>query len=196
MTSNHLGTDSPDQTTTPARRPASSGAGWRGLLALVLIVLLVLGVIACGYLFFRLAHPNEQPLNPVSGASALPSDQERSEATATAQQFALRMDNVDGTKFDTYVKRIDQLLTTKAKAKNKQAFDAMRQAYTAAKVTGTGKILLSGVADIDSDSATVLVAHDATVKTTQGNIAHHYRWNVDLVKVGGHWLVDDFNPVN
>ena len=42
----------------------------------------------------------------------------------------------------------------------------------------------------------MLVVHDAAVTTTQGNIEHHYRWTVDLVKVDGKWLVDDFNPVN
>ena len=65
-----------------------------------------------------------------------------------------------------------------------------------AKVQGTGKVLISGIADLDSDSATVLVAHDASVKTTQGNLQHPYRWTVDLVKVGGKWLVDNFAPVN
>lgn len=195
MSSTDLGTERPDQTHAPAPRPERD-AGWRGLLALVLIVLLVLGLVACGYLFFRLKHPNEQPLNPVSGATALPSDHDRARATATAEQFALRMDDVDGTKFDAYVKRIEQLLTTKAKAKNQEVFTTMGKTYAAAKIQGTGKILLTGVADLDSDSATVLVAHDATVKTTQGTLVHHYRWNVELVKVDGSWLVDDFNPVN
>ena len=64
------------------------------------------------------------------------------------------------------------------------------------KVKGKGKILQSGVADIDGDSATVLVAHDADVSTTQGDIKHYYRWSVELVKVDGTWLVDDFTPVN
>jgi hypothetical protein len=180
----------------PPPRPAAGDAGWRGLLALVLCVLLLLGVVACGYLFFRLQHPNDEPLNPFSGASALPSDQDRRQATATAEQFALRMDDISGSDFDAYVKRINQLLTTKAKAKNNKTFDVIRKSYTAAKVQGTGKVLISGVADLDSDSATVLVAHDASVKTTQGNLQHHYRWTVDLVKVHGKWLVDNFNPVN
>ena len=117
-------------------------------------------------------------------------------AANVASQFALRMDKVDGTKFDGYIKRINELLTTKAKTKNTQVFDAMKQSYEAAQVKGTGKVLLTGVGDADSDSATVLVVHDASVTTTQGNIEHHYRWTVDLVKVDGSWLVDDFNPVN
>jgi Mce-associated membrane protein len=152
--------------------------------------------VAAGYLAYRLKHPDEEPLNPVSGATPLPSDQARREASATAEQFALRMDDISGSNFDGYVKRINQLLTTKAKAKNSKTFDVIRKSYTAAKVQGTGKVLISGIADLDSDSATVLVAHDASVKTTEGNLQHHYRWNVDLVKVDGKWLVDNFTPVN
>ena len=194
MSPHDLGTDGPDETSVPA--PSPRGSRTRAILLAVLVPVLVVALVACGYLVFRWQHPNEEPFNPVSGADALPSDHQRAEVTATAQQFALRMDDVDGTKFDTYVKGIEQLLTTKAKAKNKQVFDTMGKTYEAAKIKGTGKILLSGVADIDSDSATVLVAHDASVKTTQGSLLHHYRWNVELVKVGGKWLVDDFNPVN
>jgi Mce-associated membrane protein len=189
-----LGIEDPDQTPAPDRRTPSRRT--RALLAAVLIPLLVLGVVACGYLAFRLQHPTEEPLNPVSGATSLPRDHDRAQVVATAEQFALRMDDVDGTKFDAYVKRIEQLLTTTAKAKNKEVFTTMGKTYAAAKIQGTGKILLAGVADLDADSATVLVAHDATVKTTQGTLQHHYRWNVELVKVGGKWLVDDFNPVN
>ena len=122
--------------------------------------------------------------------------QERAAASSVASQFALRMDNVDGTNFDKYIKGINELLTTKAKTKNKQSFDQIKQSYEAAKVKGTGKVLLTGVGDADKDSATVLVVHDASVNTTQGKIEHHYRWSVDVVKVGDSWLVDDFNPVN
>ena len=122
--------------------------------------------------------------------------QERASASSVASQFALRMDNVDGTNFDSYIKGINELLTTKAKTKNQKTFESIKQSYEAAKVKGTGKVLLTAVGDSDDDSATVLVVHDASVKTTQGNIDHHYRWSVDVVKVNGEWRVDDFNPVN
>ena len=179
MSVNELGIEDPGQSTAPA--PRRGGRRVRAVLAAVLIPLLVISIVVCGYLAYRVNHPDEH---------------DRAEAVATAQQFALRMDDVDGTKFPAYVKRVEQLLTTKAKAKNKQVFDSMGQTYAAAKIQGTGKVLLTGIAEIDPDSATVLVAHDATVKTTQGTLQHHYRWTVDLVKVGGTWLVDDFNPVN
>jgi len=122
--------------------------------------------------------------------------QERASASSVASQFALRMDNIDGTNFDKYIKGINELLTTKAKTKNQKTFESIKESYEAAKVKGTGKVLLTGVGDSDDDSATVLVVHDASVKTTQGNIDHHYRWSVDVVKVNDEWRVDDFNPVN
>jgi uncharacterized protein HemX len=123
-------------------------------------------------------------------------ERERAAASAVASQFALRMDGVNGTDFDTYIKGVNELLTTKAKTKNQQTFDVLKQSYETAKVKGSGKVLLTAVGDSDSDSATVLVVHDADVTTTQGSIEHHYRWSVDVVKVNGTWLVDDFNPVN
>jgi Mce-associated membrane protein len=157
---------------------------------------LIAALVSSGYLLYRRAHPTEQPFAPFSGASRAISDRQRHEAQAVAEQFSLRMDNINGPDFTAYVKKIQQLLTTKAKTDNKSVFATMAQTYKAAKVTGAGKVLLSGVGDIDADSATVLVAHDATVKTSQGSLVHHYRWSVDLVKVDGKWLVDSFTPVN
>ena len=165
-------------------RPALRlGAGGVRLLSAVLVVLLVAAGVAA-VVFAGKAHAaNER-------------QKERAAAAAVAEQFALRMDKVDGTDFDAYIKGINALLTTKAKTKNTEVFDVMKQSYETAKVKGTGKVLLTAVGDSDADSANVLVVHDASVETTQGNIDHHYRWTVSLVKVKGSWLVDDFNPVN
>jgi Mce-associated membrane protein len=149
----------------------------------VLTVLLVVGVVAAAFFGIN-ARENDR------------SAKQRAAASTVANQFALRMDKVDGTAFDGYLKGINQLLTTKAKTKNDKVFKVMKQSYEAAKVKGSGKVLLTAVGDSDEDSATVLVVHDASVTTTQGNIDHHYRWSVSLVKVKGSWLVDDFNPVS
>jgi hypothetical protein len=123
-------------------------------------------------------------------------DQDRAAAASVAQQFALRMDDVNGADFAKYIKNVNALLTTKAKSKNSQVLDAMKQTYAAAKVKGSGKVLMTAVGDYDPDSATVLVVHDASVTTSQGQLEHHYRWSVQMVKVHDRWLVDDFNPVN
>jgi Mce-associated membrane protein len=148
-----------------------------------LVVVLVLAVAAA--VWFGLKARSDQD-----------AQQERAAAANVASQFALRMDKVDGADFDGYIKGVNDLLTTKAKTKNTEVFNAMKQSYETAKVKGSGKVLLTAVGDSDEDSATVLVVHDADVTTTQGNIEHHYRWTVNVVKVDGSWLVDDFNPVN
>ncbi len=153
------------------------------VISIALAVILVLAVGAAVWLGLKSRSSDER-------------QQERATASSVASQFALRMDNVDGTDFDNYIKGINELLTTKAKTKNKKTFDSIKQSYEAARVKGTGKVLLTAVADDDEDSATVLVVHDASVSTTQGKIDHHYRWSVDVVKVDDSWLVDDFNPVN
>jgi Mce-associated membrane protein len=153
------------------------------IISVVLVVILVLAAGAAVWLGLKARNSDER-------------QQERAAASTVASQFALRMDNVDGTDFDGYVKGINELLTTKAKTKNEKTFDVIKKSYETAKVKGTGKVLLTAVGDADDDSATVLVVHDAAVDTTQGKIEHHYRWSVDVVKVGDSWLVDDFNPVN
>jgi hypothetical protein len=153
------------------------------VISIALAVVLVLALGAAAWLGLKSRAADER-------------QQERASASSVASQFALRMDNVDGSDFDGYIKGINELLTTKAKTKNKKTFDSIKQSYEAARVKGTGKVLLTAVADDDEDSATVLVVHDASVNTTQGKIDHHYRWSVDVVKVDDSWLVDDFNPVN
>ncbi len=157
----------------------------RGVRIVSAVLALVLVVAAAAAVFFALKAGDDED-----------AQKERATASNVASQFALRMDNVDGTDFDGYIKGVNALLTTKAKTKNEQTFDVLKQSYQTAKVKGTGKVLLTAVGDSDSDSATVLVVHDADVTTTQGKIEHHYRWTVDVVKVGGSWLVDDFSPVS
>ncbi len=61
----------------------------------------------------------------------------------------------------------------------------IEQKLAAAKVKGEGQVLMTAIGDADSDSATVLVTHDASVSTSQGDMEHHYRWTVDVVKVDG-----------
>jgi hypothetical protein len=64
-----------------------------------------------------------------------------------------------------------------------------------AKLTSTGEVLKSAVASMDADSAEVLVVADADTQSVFDRRARHFRWSIDLVKVDGEWLVDNFTPV-
>ena len=176
----NAGIEDPGARERPAR---TVGARTLRTVIAVLVVVLVLSLAGATWMWSKARAADERR-------------QDKAAASAAASQFALRMDKVDGTKFDAYIKSINELLTTKAKADNSKVFDVMKQSYAAAKVKGSGKVLLTAVGDADDDSATILVVHDASVTTTQGKIDHHYRWTVSMVKVRGKWLVDDFNPVN
>jgi hypothetical protein len=168
----------------------------RGLIALALIVVTLLCVVAAGVLLYRASNLTDKPFSLSNNGQAIPSDSERHAAVAVAEQFCLRMDGVDGSDVEGYKKRVSELLTTKQKTKFTSGFGEFEKLGLDKTLKGAGTILASGVSDIDQDSATVLVAHDSTVKASSGTTERHYRWTVSLRKVHGDWLVDDFTPVS
>lgn len=161
--------------------PAARGSGSRS--ALVVTALLVVLLVAAAIFAVQQLRQHRQ-----LGAA----DQDRSDATNTAQQFALRMDNFDGANLSDYEKKVNALLTTRAKGEFKQSFPAFEKVYEQGKAVGKGTVLAAGVQDIDQDSATVLVIHDRLVKSSYGDQQQYLRWSVSLDKVGGVWKIDKF----
>jgi hypothetical protein len=157
----------------------------RGLIALALLVLTVLSVTVAGVLVYRSSHLTDQPFSLSNSGQAIPSDSARHEVVAVAEQFCLRMDAVDASDVEGYKKKVSELLTTKQKAKFTSEFAQFQKLGLDKELKGTGTILASGLGDIDQDSATVLVAHDSTVKASTGTTERHYRWTVALRKVHG-----------
>ncbi len=154
------------------------------ILTAVLAVVLVAGVVLAVVFTVKVRHSDDE-------------QRQRAEAVNAASQFALRMDTFDGKDMDSYSKKVQQLLTTKYKSEFDKQFQPFKQVYSQAQAVGTGKVVMSGVASYDADSATVLVVHDGSVKSKLGQSqVRHQRWTVDLVKVDGKWLIDDFSPVN
>lgn len=129
-------------------------------------------------------------------AGDVPSADTRARAVATAEQFCLRVDGFDGDDPDGYRTSVSALLTTKYKADFEKEFAQIEQAGIQKGQKGEGEILASGIQTIDDDSASVLVVHDNTITSAAGTGKQHSRWIVNLDKVGGRWLVDDFQPVS
>jgi hypothetical protein len=168
----------------------------RGILALGLVVLTALCVLVAGVMVYRANHPTDKPFTLSNSGQPIPSDITRHRVVAVAEQFCLRMDAVDGSDVEGYKKKVSELLTTKQKTKFNASFAEFEKLGIAQELKGTGSVLASGLSDLDADSATVLVAHDSTLKDASGSTDRHYRWSVALRKVHGDWIVDDFTPVS
>ncbi|WP_158604338.1 hypothetical protein [Nocardioides mangrovicus] len=117
---------------------------------------------------------------------------DRTAAVNAAEQFTLRLDAVDYKDLDGYSKRLRALLTPKMRSDFSDSFKTFTQAYQAIQISSKGSVRAAGVQDIDADSATVLVIHDVTVTTKSCVQPPYKRMSVDLRKIGGKWLVDDF----
>ena len=168
-----------DSTTS---QPAKGTGRLRTAMAAVLVLLLVAAVAAGVWGFTRLR----------SAESELDA---RADVVRVAEQFTVAVNNYDSASVDNYKSTVGDLLSTKFRAEFEKAMEDIVAQVQQAKMDSEGKVLASGVATIDDDSARVLVVSDATVKTVFDQRERHFRWEISLVKVDGKWLVDDFTPV-
>jgi Mce-associated membrane protein len=166
------------------------------LALVVLSVLSVLSVLVAAVLVYRSSHLTDAPFSLSNSGRAVPPDAERHKVVAVAEQFCLRVDGFDGDQPDEYKKSVTEMLTTKYKKAFDTEFAAIQQLGVQKGQKGKGTIVASGVGTLDGDSATVLVVHDNTITSSSGTTERHSRWTVDLNKVDGKWLVDDFTPVS
>ena len=119
-------------------------------------------------------------------------DDDRSDAMNTAQQFAPADGHLQGRPPRRLRVQRQRDADHRAKGEFKQSFPAFEKVYQQGKAVGTGELHAAGIEDIDQDSATVLVIHDRTVKSTFGDQKQYLRWSVQLDKVDGAWKIDEF----
>jgi Mce-associated membrane protein len=153
-------------------------------MAAVLVLLLIAAVAAGIWGFTRLR----------SADAELDS---RADVARVAEQFTIAVNNYDTASADEYKSKVSDLLSTKFRADFDKAMQDIVTQIQGTKMSSQGKVLASGVATLDDDSARVLVVADADVTTAfdKQGLQRHFRWEVSLVKVDGKWLVDDFRPV-
>lgn len=119
----------------------------------------------------------------------------RADAVRSAERFTVEVNNFDAADLATLKERLSPLLTTKFRADFEKTIDDILVQIEEAKLTSEGEVLRSAVASVDPDSAQVLVVADASADSVFGTRVRHFRWELDLVKVDGEWLVDNFTPV-
>jgi Mce-associated membrane protein len=121
--------------------------------------------------------------------------QDRSAVIAATQRFVNAANTYTPQTFEAMTKQVGPMLSTKLRT----SFDASNQdlvgVISQTGLSSKGNVLKTGVASLDDDSAVVLVVADAETTSKAQDSIRHFRWQVDLVKVDGDWLIDDFTAV-
>jgi Mce-associated membrane protein len=180
-------------------RPRS--AVFRLVLLVVLVVVLVGAAAALAWLLTERR----------GEADALQS--ERESVMSQTEQFVLRLNTYGPDSLDDqghltdYDKQVSAVITDKFAADfDKSGLPIAEQTVKQAGYGRSAEVFGVGVESIDDDSATAVVAagltgsypdpehpDDASKRRTSDESV--LRWEVDLVRTGGQWLVDDYTPV-
>lgn len=128
---------------------------------------------------------------------------EREEVMASTEQFVLRMgtygpkDLDDKGKLPGYRTRVKEVITTKFGTSFEEAVEIAEQMVAQFALQRTAAVYGTGVATLDDDSATALVAGSFTDRfgKAEADDPRQFRWEVRLVKVKGEWLVDDYSAI-
>jgi Mce-associated membrane protein len=123
---------------------------------------------------------------------------ERQDAVTTATDFAVTFNTYSVEKKADYQRRVRTLMTPSYYKEFAKITDAMFGAIEDKKQSsGDAKVLATAVDSIDKDSAVVLVAVNASVKSTRqkGAVERRFRWTVTLGHYKGEWRVREFDAV-
>lgn len=184
-----------DRTPTPApeQEPAataapqpwmSPGLSWAVTGLAALVALAALAVVVAQLFVLRPAVADIEAETQARGA-----------VVRAAERFTVEVNNYEAANVDTLKERVSPLLTTRFRTDFEKSIDDLLVQIEEAKLTSEGEVLKSAVASVDADSATALVVADASTESVFDRRARHFRWEIELDKVDGEWLVDNFTPV-
>ena len=129
--------------------------------------------------------------------------EEFKEVVQAAQRFTVTWNTIDPENAPQYVADVKPLVTEKFfedafQGEEAAAAKLIRQGG----VTSDGTVLtdkdgipLVGVSTIDPNSASVMVVADSNRQVDGQRALRHWRWQLELVKDGDTWLVDDLIQV-
>jgi len=186
------GAGTTEKTSRPGVSPASAGLRW-GTLAVLVAVLCA----SAGVLGWRLTRGDDHDSSLVSSresAMAL-----ASRFMVTVNTYGPQMLGKDGKTMPSYRAAVEKMLTAKFTTQFEQGVVYAEATVAGNKIGRTAKVYQTGVAAIDDDTATVLVAGQISVTvpqkgTTKRTVAGRelFRVDVDLVKTHGAWKVDNW----
>lgn len=173
-----------DASAAPATPWMSPGLSWAVTGVAALVAVAALAVIVAQLFVVRPAVADIEEEAQVRGA-----------VVRAAERFTVEVNNYDAAAVDTLKERVGPLLTTRFRTDFEKSIDDLLVQIEEAKLTSKGEVLKSAVASVDADSATALVVADAATESVFDRRARHFRWEIELDKVDGEWLVDNFTPV-
>jgi Mce-associated membrane protein len=180
----------------------------------ILIGLLVIAVVSAGVFVWVAAtrtsadsgSPVERVVTVFQGSHEL--QDQREDVMSQAEQFMLRVNTYGPDLLDErgqmpkYRELVTEIITAKFRTSFEGGVTAAEQTVDKAGVSRTAKVFAVGVAAIDEDTATALVAGSFTNSYPVGKQGERvsddpspFRVSVTLVKTDGTWLVDNFAPV-
>ncbi|GAB2873218.1 hypothetical protein [Nocardioides pacificus] len=137
----------------------------------------------------------------------------RDDVMAQAEQFVLRVNNFgpddldEQGKLTDYQELVNEVITTKLEGEFAQGVPVNETRAAQLGETNAGDVYAMGVSRLDDDSATVLVAGGVSVtydppagaksrpESRGVPTSFQFRIQVQLVKVDGEWLVDEYTPL-
>ena len=195
------------------RSTKRTGTGAARVAFAVLLVSVILGCIASLlYLVTTRGDDDASIKDRFSQVFADPEDDQaqREEVMGAAQQFVLRISTY-GPQFlnaenrmPRYTALVKELLTTKFAAGFEQSVTVAEQTVAKAGVGSEAKIYVVGVTSMDADSADVLIGGTKTIsypnprdpeKKRFSYAAQPFRYQVNLLKVEGKWLADNYSTI-
>ncbi len=194
-----------DDVATPA--PAlAAGSGRPSRRSVALAAVLALVVAGCVALLVWMSMSGRATAD---GGLDLPD--EREQVMSLTGQFVKRLGTYSPDMLDesgqmaAYREQVREVITPTFAADFDQEVATAEQLVAQGGITRTADVFATAVSSIDDDSARVLVAGAFTDSYEQGagekartvdQEPLPFRFTVDLVMVGGEWLVDDFSPVS
>ncbi len=184
----------------------STGAPRATRFRAVLLGLLAVALVVVGATAYHLG--SSRHVRPFAGGAADQAQTDREAVMAQTQQFVLRLNTYGPSMLDgqgqmpTYRSRVKEVITPKFAVSFDQSVAVAEQSVKNYGLHRTCAVFATGVELLDSDTAQVLVAgsftqtaRDRKGKEVPTGEPAPFRLRVSLDKIGGRWLVDDYQPV-
>jgi len=189
-------------TTPPVGTSGAGDGGWRLPVLVLLSLLLVASMAFLGWALYQRRDTDEGGVRVRAGQTT-GEQRERDAVMSVARQFVINTstygpeDLDDKGQMPGYRDRVEELITTKFKASFEDQVPVAEQMVAKFGQVRKAEVFSAGVATLDDDSATVLVAGAFTDKYGKAAAGdpHQFRWEVRLVKVKGAWLVDRYDVI-